>query len=140
MSLLPWLPPRTIQPGAWEWLLSRNVKNGQVKIRGKSDGSGKNFLYLQPFRKEGPVGAKGRRNIIGMWRSWLAHHVRDVGVVRSSRIIPTRRQQARKPAVSLSGCLLPPIPQPLPPSGEGESCLWQGTGGFNNIPFLTLSS
>ena len=25
-----------------------------------------------------------------MWRSWLAHHVRDVGVGRSSRLIPTR--------------------------------------------------
>ncbi len=26
----------------------------------------------------------------GMWRSWLAHHVRDVGVGRSSRLIPTK--------------------------------------------------
>ena len=26
-----------------------------------------------------------------MWRSWLAHYVRDVGVVRSSRIIPTEK-------------------------------------------------
>ena len=25
-----------------------------------------------------------------MWRSWLAHHVRDVGVGRSSRLIPTK--------------------------------------------------
>jgi len=30
--------------------------------------------------------------LLGMWRSWLAHHVRDVGVVRSSRIIPTNTQ------------------------------------------------
>ena len=29
---------------------------------------------------------------IGMWRSWLAHHVRDVGVVCSSQIIPTHEE------------------------------------------------
>ena len=31
-----------------------------------------------------------------MWRSWLAHYVRDVGVVRSSRIIPTKQKQKQK--------------------------------------------
>ena len=35
-----------------------------------------------------------KRTGIGMWRSWLAHYVRDVGVVRSSRIIPTEEKQA----------------------------------------------
>ena len=30
---------------------------------------------------------------IGMWRSWLAHHVRDVGVVCSSQIIPTKQKR-----------------------------------------------
>lgn len=30
----------------------------------------------------------------GMWRSWLAHHVRDVGVVCSSQIIPTEFQKS----------------------------------------------
>ena len=29
----------------------------------------------------------------GMWRSWLAHHVRDVGVVCSSQIIPTKTKR-----------------------------------------------
>ena len=29
-----------------------------------------------------------------MWRSWLAHHVRDVGVVCSSQIIPTEFQKS----------------------------------------------
>ena len=29
----------------------------------------------------------------GMWRSWLAHHVRDVGVGRSSRLIPTKAKK-----------------------------------------------
>ena len=32
-----------------------------------------------------------------MWRSWLAHHVRDVGVGRSSRLIPTRGSPKRGP-------------------------------------------
>ena len=31
-----------------------------------------------------------------MWRSWLAHHVRDVGVGRSSRLIPTRGSPKRR--------------------------------------------
>ena len=30
-----------------------------------------------------------------MWRSWLAHHVRDVGVVCSSQIIPTKRKEKK---------------------------------------------
>ena len=32
-----------------------------------------------------------------MWRSWLAHHVRDVGVVCSSQIIPTTTQGCGNP-------------------------------------------
>lgn len=43
-----------------------------------------------------------------MWRSWLAHHVRDVGVVCSSQIIPTQRR----------GSEIPDLFFVIPPAGE----------------------
>jgi len=64
----------------------------------------------------------------GMWRSWLAHHVRDVGVVCSSQIIPTKEvrkipdlffyftslvyKTANPPPVTESGELVFPCFQP----------------------------
>ena len=32
----------------------------------------------------------------GMWRSWLAHHVRDVGVGCSSHLIPTKGSHRKR--------------------------------------------